>query len=1004
MTVKVENMAESKGSSRKKKSAGGKTAARRPQRSVAELAAEQREHRNQMCAVILFAAGIFLTALALIPGGSGWLALHNLLRGLFGPISYAVGPVVIYLAVIITLGRESLSAGSKVWQMALLIVLLCGISQLFFGLPDEEGFFARLASFFIDGIQLKSGGLAAALIGWPLMRFAGGTLGAAIIQLLLVFVFLMLISGSTLKSFFASCAKPVRQIGETYAVHRERREEEERTRQPRIDIPMGGEERGMPEHPVVSPDQSFDQALENFRLDPKELRRRKKEAEKLGLKVDPLTGEVLEEGVRTPPAPQKETPAEPEREPFRPDRHLDSRALWGAPAAAPDAQPAAYEETPDVLADAGSAGRAVGDFFPEAEEKAGGKPVFSLSSEPALQQENPAGTGGRPVKPVNPDSLWGAPLSPSQMRALDAEKDPDDLPFDPDDEESHVDTAAFDKLKGSVLEGAAQSDDAFGANPPTLGEAAGESGEDRPLDEDRRLDEAIRAIGEGGQQPPAGGQGLAEKVQTEAPYQLPPVTLLKMPRSDGSADVSEELNANAVKLVETLKSFGVQTRVIAYSRGPTVTRYELQPLAGVKISKITGLADDIALNLATAGVRIEAPIPNKPAVGIEVPNKKTDSVSIREIIDSDEFRSAKGALPIALGKDIAGNIAIGDVATMPHLLVAGTTGSGKSVCINSMLISFLYKFSPKDVRLILIDPKVVELGIYNGIPHLLIPVVTDPKKAAGALNWAVTEMLKRYAAFAEHSVRDIKGYNRLAEQSEELQHMPQVVIVIDELADLMMAAPNEVEDAICRLAQMARAAGMHLIIATQRPSVDVVTGLIKANIPSRIALSVSSQVDSRTILDTGGAEKLLGRGDMLYAPMGFPKPVRVQGCFVSDAEIEAVVDFIKNGGEPVVYDAGILDEIERQAASDGKKKGGSSDAGEETDEMFEDAVQCILEAGQCSTSYLQRRLKMGYARAARLVDELEERGIVGPPDGSKPREVLITKAQWAEFQMRNHMD
>lgn len=979
-------MAESKGNSNRKKSAGSKStrsrqAAQRPKRSVAELAEKDRERRNQMAAVILFAVGILVTALALIPGGSGWLALHNFLRGLFGPVSYLVGPVVIYLAVILTLGREKLSAGGKVWQMVVLILLLCGISQLFFGLPDEKTFFTRLASFFLDGIHLKSGGLMAALVGWPLMRFAGGALGAGIIQILLVFVFVMLISGSTLKGFFTTCAKPVRHIERTYTVNRERREEAQARGTARIDIPMAGEESEMPAHPVMAPDKNFDQALEKFRMDPKELRRRKKEAEKLGLKVDPLTGEVLEDTFRTVPTRPAETVSKPDPEPSRPDGRLDSRYLWGAPATAPEPAPESITEKSEQV---NASSRKMEEFFPDGSVDDTEKAVFSLSSDSALQQEHPAS------KPTNPDSLWSAPVSPSELRAMDAAS--------PElEEEGHVDTAAFDELKGSVLDGAAPSDDAFGANPPpTLGEAAGET------EENRHLDEAIRSIGDAPQQPEV---KLGQTLPLEPVYQLPPVTLLKMPKNDGNTDVSEELRANAEKLVETLKSFGVQTRVIAYSRGPTVTRYELQPLAGVKISKITGLSDDIALNLATAGVRIEAPIPNKPAVGIEVPNKKTDSVSIREIIDSEEFRNAKGTLPIALGKDIAGNIAIGDIATMPHLLVAGTTGSGKSVCVNSMLISLLYKFSSKDVRLILIDPKVVEMGIYNGIPHLLIPVVTDPKKAAGALNWAVTEMLKRYAAFAEHSVRDIKGYNRLAENSEELQHMPQVVIVIDELADLMMAAPNEVEDAICRLAQMARAAGMHLIIATQRPSVDVVTGLIKANIPSRIALSVSSQVDSRTILDTGGAEKLLGRGDMLYAPMGFPKPVRVQGCFVSDSEIEAVVDFVKKGGEPVVYDAGIMDEIERQAAADsGKKKGSAADAGDATDELFEDAVQCILDAGQCSTSYLQRRLKVGYARAARLVDELENRGIVGPPDGSKPRELLITKAQWAEFQMRNHMD
>ena len=977
-------MAQRKTSSTKRSSAqsagkGGrrpapKSAAKK--KTVAELAAQEREHRNQMWAVVLFAAGILLTALALIPGGSGWLVLHNLLRALFGPISYAVGPVTIYLAVIVTLGRTSLSAGGKVWQLLFLLILLCGIAQLFYGLPEGEGFWDKAAGLFIDGITLKSGGLLAALIGWPLMRFAGGALGAGIIQILLIFVFLMLISGSTLLGFFKTCAKPVRQLERGYVSRRERiaEEEEEQSRPVNIDIPMSGEGPAMPEHPVMSPNANFDRALENFRIDPKELRRRKKEAEKLGLKVDPLTGEVLEEGTRQPPEqPQPSPEPEQPRNPFRPDQHLDSRYLWGAPSAPPEQEPPAAAEEPEAE--------------PELEHipapKPAEKPVFTLESGKALQPDSPA---EKPVsKPTNPDSLWSAPLSPSQLRALDE-----------DGEESHVDTAAFDELKGSVLDGAQLSDDAFAAGAVR--------NQDAPASPEERLEQAISSL-EGGKARPAAEPeaSLTQPIQEEV-YHAPPVTLLKMPPNTGNVDVSEELRANAEKLVETLKSFGVQTRLVAYSRGPTVTRYELQPLAGVKISKITGLADDIALNLATAGVRIEAPIPNKPAVGIEVPNKKTESVAIREIIDSEEFRSAKSGLSIALGKDIAGNVAVGDVATMPHLLVAGTTGSGKSVCINSMIISMIYKSSPKDVRFIMIDPKVVELGIYNGIPHLLIPVVTDPKKAAGALNWAVTEMLKRYSAFAENSVRDIKGYNRLAENSDTLQHMPHVVIIIDELADLMMAAPNEVEDAICRLAQMARAAGMHLIIATQRPSVDVVTGLIKANIPSRIALSVSSQVDSRTILDTGGAEKLLGRGDMLYAPMGFSKPVRVQGCYVSDSEIEAVVDYLKSGGEPVVYDSGILDEIERQAASDGKKKGGSGDVGDEVDELFEDAVKCVLDAGQCSTTYVQRRLKVGYARAARLVDEMENRGIVGPPDGSKPREVLITKAQWSEFQLRNHME
>ena len=487
------------------------------------------------------------------------------------------------------------------------------------------------------------------------------------------------------------------------------------------------------------------------------------------------------------------------------------------------------------------------------------------------------------------------------------------------------------------------------------------------------------------------------------PYTFPTVNLLKDIPHINSADITEELRNNADLLVNTLQSFGVQARVIDISRGPAVTRYELQPGAGVKISKIAGLADDIALNLAAGGVRIEAPIPNKAAVGIEVPNRNVDVVSIKELIDSEEFRRAESPLTVALGRDISGRVAVADLAKMPHLLIAGSTGSGKSVCINSMIISLLYKSSPEDVRLLMVDPKVVELGIYNGIPHLLVPVVTDPRKAAGALNWAVSEMLKRYKSFAENGVRDIKGYNELAKTRDDLEKMPKVVIIIDELADLMMAAPGEVEDAICRLAQMARAAGMHLVIATQRPSADVITGLIKSNIPSRVAFAVSSSIDSRIILDTGGAEKLLGRGDMLFSPIGCQKPSRIQGCFVSDKEVEDVVKFIKDGGT-AAYDEAILDDIEKLAAQEKGKKGVSADAGEgggfdDKDEMLPAAIECVVEMGQASTSLLQRRLKLGYARAARIIDQMEEMGVVGPFEGSKPRQVLISKEQWLERKL-----
>ncbi len=486
-------------------------------------------------------------------------------------------------------------------------------------------------------------------------------------------------------------------------------------------------------------------------------------------------------------------------------------------------------------------------------------------------------------------------------------------------------------------------------------------------------------------------------VMKQDEYKFPPLDLLKNVKSQSAAMEQAELENTANRLVNTLKSFGVETRIVDISRGPTVTRYELQPSSGVKISKITGLADDIALNLATAGVRIEAPIPNKAAVGIEVPNKASNVVNIREILESLSFTGSKSKLTIALGKDIGGNAIVGDISKMPHGLIAGATGSGKSVCINSIIMSILYKARPDEVKLIMVDPKVVELGIYNGIPHLLLPVVTDPRKAAATLSWAVSEMEKRYMMFAANNVRDLQGFNRLAEDDPEIKKLPRIVIIVDELADLMMTAPKEVEDSINRIAAKARAAGMHLIIATQRPSVDVVTGVIKANIPTRIAFAVSSQVDSRTILDSAGAEKLLGRGDMLFAPYGSNKPSRIQGCFVSDEEVEKVVDFVK-GRHSSEYDDTIMEDIEARATMDKKDRGGASSSsdGDDNDPMLSAAIEFVVENGQASTSMLQRRLKLGYARAARLIDMMEERGIVGPYEGAKPRPVLITKEQLME--------
>jgi len=498
------------------------------------------------------------------------------------------------------------------------------------------------------------------------------------------------------------------------------------------------------------------------------------------------------------------------------------------------------------------------------------------------------------------------------------------------------------------------------------------------------------------------------KPKKDKEYVYPPVTLLTEQKKRDDYSREADIRQTGDKLVDVLKSFGVSTKIVNISRGPTVTRYELQPDTGVRLSRIVQLSDDIAMNLAATSIRIEAPIPGKAAVGIEVPNAQSQIVRLRTIIASDEFQHSRGQLCFALGQDISGAVRVGDIEKMPHLLIAGATGMGKSVCINSILISLLYKYSPKQLRMILVDPKMVEFGAYNGLPHLFIPVVTDPRKAAGALGWAVAEMLKRYRSFSASGNRNITEYNNWVEkkindpnyipqEGEKLEKLPRVVIVIDELADLMQVAANEVEDAIARLAAMARAAGMYLILATQRPSVDVITGVIKNNIPSRIAFAVSSQVDSRTIIDGAGAEKLLGRGDMLYMPVGVTKPVRIQGSLVEQEEVDKVVNYINKHNDSD-YDDEILSDIERLSAKE-KGKGGSNmdnDSDSDVDDMFEEAVNVVLEQGGASTSMLQRKLRLGYARAARIIDEMEDAGIIGPSEGSKPRQILITKQQWLE--------
>lgn len=498
------------------------------------------------------------------------------------------------------------------------------------------------------------------------------------------------------------------------------------------------------------------------------------------------------------------------------------------------------------------------------------------------------------------------------------------------------------------------------------------------------------------------------QAQAEAPqkkvYSVPPLNLLKRGKKTGG-DSDDKLRATARKLEETLQNFGVKVHVTNASCGPSVTRYELQPEQGVKVSKIVGLSDDIKLNLAVTDLRIEAPIPGKAAVGIEVPNSENTAVMLRDLLESGEFQQSKSRITVAVGKDIAGKTIVADIAKMPHLLVAGSTGSGKSVCINTMIMSIIYKADPEDVKLIMVDPKVVELSVYNGIPHLLIPVVTDPKKAAGALNWAVAEMMKRYDLFAKYNVRDLKGFNEKAEQitdgEEPLKKMPQIVIIVDELADLMMVAPKDVEGAICRLAQLARAAGLHLILATQRPSVNVITGLIKANMPSRIAFAVSSGVDSRTIIDMSGAEKLLGKGDMLFYPTGIPKPMRVQGSFVSDKEVQKVVEYLIENNGNADYSNELEEHMNADVGGEAVPISGEIENGNERDQYFADAGRLIIDKEKASIGMLQRMFKIGFNRAARVMDQLAEAGVVGPEEGTKPRKVLMTAEEFEDYLQEN---
>ena len=968
-------MAETK----KSASSGKKQSAAALERKKAELMKANAKRRHTI-SVVMFALGLLIFALAIIGDAAAekpslWDSIHGFLFGVFGISAFLVGPVFIYIAVMISADMTKATVTKRMVQMLLLILLLCAAAQVIFvgciGDPtaQDAGFGEKIAYTYDRGKVLSGGGVAGMVLGVPLLFF--GQVGAIIILILVSFVAFMIIADKSLADLFGAVKKPAEKIKE----HHEKTVEERDMIRPELE--QLEEQRRAQRAEERERRSAERQAKRTEREQTAEEKRRNKFASIAGV-TTAAQQEVTEEDKKEaaqkelekkdPVVEQKKKSAE-----FQKDLHeylnvkYDSGKKGGLSpnlAFPPEDKPT-DTYSPDAPKYADESGEASGKHL---------NPVVKHDS--LIDPANAAKNSGD----ADSESLLEAANAALANMSAETDEPPFDIaqPINAPDEKNNSDIVeAIKDFTREQAERAAAAED----NARVLGTV---------INEDEN-----------------GQQHVSEIIADSDQYTLPPLELLNdvvHERSD--EDINAEIAHNAQTLVSTLKSFGVETKFLEAARGPSVTRYELQPAPGVKISKITGLVDDIALNLATAGVRIEAPIPNKAAVGIEVPNKTVETVPFREMVDTKEFRETKSKLGAVLGKSISGDIVIADIAKMPHILIAGTTGSGKSVCVNSIIMSILFRSTPDEVRFLMIDPKAVEFMIYNGIPHLLIPVVTDPKKASGALAWAVTEMLNRYKLFSDNNVRDLTGFNKLAKTREDLTVMPQIVIFIDELADLMMASPGEVEDSICRLAQMARAAGMHLVIATQRPSVNVVTGVIKANIPSRIALKVASQVDSRTIIDGAGAEKLLGKGDMLYAPVGMVKPLRVQGCWISDKEVERVVEFIKNSFI-LDYDQSVIDEIDRQAelAAQKAEKGGKNRDDDEdggvdvNDDKLDEAIEAVIEAGQASTSYLQRRLKLGYGRAARLIDTMEQLGVVGGFEGSKPRQVIMTKQEWYERKM-----
>lgn len=985
-------MAENKTTRPRSGSSKGSTGRSRPSKKALEAeqlrlreeALKASMRRRHIATVIMFAVGIVLTLAAVIPAGEGegWRGFFDIMHGLFGYSAFLVGPLLIFVAIRLSAFKEGHKLGMDVLKCVGGILLLCAAVQIFsVGAVPGENFGEVIANLYKDGKEFRGGGVFALFIGGLLLLL--GRLGATILIIILILVCVLLCTGITVADFTDRMVKPVRNAKDKAVEHHNRIREENRIAAEELHMQQDEIEKIQAE--IDAEQQEKRSVAELSRAvfsvsDPEE-----QEPEPI---VEDTSAHTEPESSEKPhiievPRPDPVKPAEPEL-PAEPD-----------PAETEQLLEEQHEDSVDYMAEIKDyimqKNRAVleeaerSEKDPLEDEDAELVPIIDALHR--FKEENPENAPVSSIQDLPENSITSSEES--------------ELPFDLDDVADEPEAESQPQKDAAVPETSASK---------TAEPERPENSVKPEIVEVPRPDRPVTPPAAPAPERPAMPlkKPAPEELNFSDVYTLPPVNLLNpVQKKLTQADIDNEIDRNSRKLVEALQSFGVQTKLVGVSRGPSVTRYELQPAPGVKISKITGLQDDIALNLASAGVRIEAPIPNKSAVGIEVPNKARDTVFFRELVDTTEFKkSFDKKLETVLGKDISGAMVTCNIAKMPHLLIAGTTGSGKSVCVNSIIMSILMKSTPQDVRLIMVDPKKVEFMMYNGIPHLLIPVVTDPKKAAGALAWAVNEMLNRYKQFSDNNVRDFTGFNELAKDPDSgLMKMSHIVIFIDELADLMMASPKDVEDSIVRLAQMARAAGMHLVIATQRPTVNVVTGLIKANIPSRIALMVASQTDSRVILDVSGAEKLLGNGDMLYMPVGLPKPVRVQGCFVSDKEVERVVEFIKQTFQ-AEYDELVMEEVERQtemvASAQDSKSSGNSDSGDidTSDERLEDAIDFVVESGTCSTSSLQRRLKLGYGRAARLVDIMEEMGIVGPLEGSKPRQVLMTKQEWAERKLQ----